>query len=97
MTVCTSITAILSCLAVACHIREGDFPKRVANRQTLLLLYLPRAVFSGGGQLDKDQTADLAATLQLPTKLRGNDPNALHNPCSQTVVVEDTVSRGRHC
>ena len=54
-----------------------------------------RVVLTGGGKLDGSKTADLVATLSIPSRLRGNAPNALHNPCRPTVAIDDTV-RGRH-
>lgn len=54
-----------------------------------------RLVFSGGGKLDSGKTADLMETLSVLSPLRGNAPNALHNPCRPTVTINDTV-RGWH-
>lgn len=50
-----------------------------------------RLVFSGGGELDKEKTTDLMETLLEPSRMRGNDPNALQNPCRPTVFITDTV------
>ncbi|CAN0267186.1 unnamed protein product [Ascophyllum nodosum] len=53
--------------------------------------YIPRVVLTGGGKLDGSKTADLVATLSIPSRLRGNAPNALHNPCRPTVAIDDTA------
>ena len=50
-----------------------------------------RLFFSGGGELDKEKTADLAETLLRPSRMRGNHLNALQNPCRPTVIITDTV------
>jgi len=52
---------------------------------------LNRLVLTGGGELDKEKTADLMETLREPSRMRGNDPNALQNPCRPTVIIADTV------
>ncbi|CAM9831408.1 unnamed protein product, partial [Ectocarpus sp. 12 AP-2014] len=52
--------------------------------------YIPsRLVFSGGGELNEEKTADLMETLLEPSRMRGNDPNALQNPCRPTVFITD--------
>ncbi|CAM9523045.1 unnamed protein product, partial [Hapterophycus canaliculatus] len=51
--------------------------------------YIPRLVFCGGGEIDRDKTADLMETLLEPSRMRGNDPNALQNPCRPTVALTD--------
>ncbi|CAM9105176.1 unnamed protein product, partial [Ectocarpus sp. 13 AM-2016] len=52
--------------------------------------YIPsRLVFSGGGELDEEKTADLMETLLEPSRMRGNDQNALQNPCRPTVFITD--------
>lgn len=50
-----------------------------------------RLVLSGGGEISSGKTADLMETLSVLSPLRGNDPNALHNPCRPTVIINDTV------
>lgn len=50
-----------------------------------------RLAFSGGGELDGNKMADLEETFKIPSKMRGNDPAALQNPCRPTVLVTDTV------
>ena len=58
-----------------------------------LVLFLPhpRLAFTGGGELDKEKTADLMETLTEPSRMRGNDSTALQNPCRPTVIISDTV------
>ncbi|CAM9846918.1 unnamed protein product [Choristocarpus tenellus] len=54
--------------------------------------YIPRwVVYVGGGDLHKERTNELMRTLAIPSRMRGNDPGALHNPCTHTVMVSDTV------
>ena len=67
-------------------------PRNRRDLQHLCAYVSPnRLVFSGGGELDKEKTADLMDTLREPSRMRGNDPTALQNPCRPTVIITDTV------
>ncbi|CAM9176728.1 unnamed protein product, partial [Discosporangium mesarthrocarpum] len=51
--------------------------------------YIPRAVYMGGGSKNEEKTAELMKTLEIPCAVRGNYPEALHNPCRHTVIISD--------
>lgn len=105
--VCTIESALLDCcskgrkdtvmqgflLQITLH---WDVSPRKKFSRPFLSMYLNRLVFTGGGELDKEKTADLMETLMEPSQMRGNDPNALQNPCRPTVIITDTVSTKLH-